>query len=268
MAATGGRSRRYAPNVPLPKFIPPAEVALVAPLRRGSSGSAAFLGLGSDGQQYWVKPSGNPQGSRTLVAEAFVYGVGRLIGAPVPTNALIEIPSTFNWEYADGFRLRGGIGHGSLNVEDVVVAEEWGTYSRLDDNRRRQAYILALWDLCMGVDPQWLHQTTDDYSIWSFDHGFWLAGESDWTIDSLKKIATTPWQFDLDPGVASASGLREAADRIDSLSLATIQAVASSVPLEWETTSQELSELASILFLRTEGVAERLRAAANQSRHS
>lgn len=252
----------------LPKFSPPSQVALVAPLRRGTSGSAAFLGLASDGQQYWIKPPSNPQGSRTLVAEAVAYGIGRLIGAPVPANSLIDIPGAFNWEYAEGYRLRGGIGHGSLNVEDVVVAEEWGTYSRLDDNRRRQAHILALWDLCMGDDPQWLHQTTEDYSIWSFDHGFWLAGESDWTIDALKKIATTPWQFELDPGVASASGLREAADRIDGLTLAMIQAVARSVPLEWETTPQELSELASILFLRTEGVAERLRAAANQSRHS
>lgn len=249
-------------------FAPPPRLALLAPFQRGTSGSAAFLGLASDGHQYWVKPPGNPQGPRTLVAEVVTYGIGRLVGAPVPTNALIEIPVTFDWEYADAYRLRGGTGHGSLNVEDVVVAEEWGTHSRLDDNRRRQAHILALWDLCMGVDPQWLHQITDDYSIWSFDHGFWLAGESDWTIDSLKKIGTTPWQFELDPDVASASGLREAADRIDALSLAAIQAVASTVPLEWETTPQELSELASILFLRTEGVAGRLRAAAKQSRHS
>lgn len=196
------------------------------------------------------------------------YSLGRLIGAPVPANALMEIPASFDWEYADGHRLRGGTGHGSLNVEDAVVSEEWGTYSRLDDNRRRQSLVVALWDLCMGVDPQWLHQTTEDYSIWSFDHGFWLAGESDWTIESLHKIGTSPWQFEVDLGVASASGLREAADLVDGLSLATIQAVTTSVPLEWEATPEELSELASILFLRAEGVAERLRTAANQSRHS
>lgn len=67
--------------------------------------------------------------------------------------------------------------------------------------------------------------------------------------------------------MASASGLREAAEQVDGLSLEAIQSVTSGVPLEWETTSLELSELASILFLRTEGVAERLRSAANQSRH-
>lgn len=249
-------------------FVPPCRVSLLAPLQRSASDSGAFLGLASDGQNYWVKPPRNPQGSRTLVAEAVVYGIGRLIGAPVPTDAIVEIPAAFDWEYSAAYRLRGGMGHGSLNIDDAVVAEEWGTYSQLDDNRRRQAYILALWDLCMGGDPQWLYQTTGGYCIWSFDHGFWLAGESDWTIESLKRIGTSPWQFELDPGVASASGLREAADRLDGLSLVEIQAVTSSVPLDWEATKQELSELASVLFLRTEGVTARLRTAANQSRHS
>ena len=97
----------------LPKFSPPPQVALVAPLRRGTSGSAAFLGLASDGQQYWVKPPSNPQGSRTLVAEAVAYGIGRLIGAPVPANSLIEIPGAINREYAEGRRLRGGNGNGA-----------------------------------------------------------------------------------------------------------------------------------------------------------
>ncbi|PPI53163.1 hypothetical protein C5D35_09520 [Rathayibacter toxicus] len=215
-----------------------------------------------------MKPPGNPQGSRTLVAEAVAYGLGRLIGAPVPNNVLVEIPPSLRWDYASGEYLNGGVGHGSEHIEDVVVADDWGVYSQRDDNRRRQAFILTLWDLCMGVDPQWLHQVTADYSIWTFDHGFWLAGEVDWSIDSLRKIGTSPWQYDLDPSVASASALREAADRICHLSLATIQEVTGSVPLEWGTTSGEMSELASILFLRAEGVAARLRAAANQSRHS
>lgn len=247
---------------------PPSRVALVAPLMRGDSGSAAFLGLASDGRQYWVKPPGNPQGSRTLVAEAVAYAIGRLIGAPVPGSVLVEIPPSLRWDYAPAQYLHGGVGHGSEHVEDVIVADDWGVYSHRDDNRRRQAFIIALWDLCMGVDPQWLHQTTEDYSIWTFDHGFWLAGEADWSIDSLRTIGTSPWQYDLDPGVASASALREAADRIDHLSLGTIQGVTGAVPLEWGTTAQELSELASILFLRAERVAERLHAAANQSRHS
>lgn len=245
----------------------PKRLRLVAPIRPSASGSAAFLGLASDGRQYWIKAPNNPQGPRTLVAEFVAYGVGALIEAPVCANALMEIPSALDWSFAQGHRLHGGIGHASLNVEDVVVSDTWGTYSRLDNNRNRQALIVAMWDLCMGVDPQWLHQVTNDYSIWSFDHGFWLAGEVDWSIESLRRIGTNPWLYDLDIGIASAAGLRAAAERVEGLSLTSIQSVTSAVPLEWETTQQELWELGNILFVRAEGVAKRLGQAANQSRY-
>lgn len=173
-------------------------VKLVALLQRADSGSEAMLCLASDGRQYWVKAPDSPQGPRALVAEVIAYGVGRLIGAPVPGNVLVEIPESLSWRYASGRFMRPGVGHGSLNVPDVVVSNEWETYSMRDDNRRRQAFILAIWDLCMGVDPQWLHQVSDDYSIWSFDHGFWLAGEADWDLASLKRIGTAPWRHELD----------------------------------------------------------------------
>jgi hypothetical protein len=249
------------PRIALPRL------TLLAPLQRSQSGSGAFLGLASDGNQYWVKAPENPQGSRTLIAEVVCYGIANLIGAPVPENALIDIPSNFDWVYAEARHLHGGTAHGSKNIADVIESDDWGTYSSRDDNRRRQALILALWDLCLGVDPQWLHKVTDDYSIWSFDHGFWLAGEVDWTLTSLRQIGMSPWQLDLETDVASATRLHEAATRIEALSLGAIQSITRSVPLEWETTSEEMSELASILFLRVEGVAERLRRAGNQSRH-
>lgn len=240
-------------------------VSLVAPLRKSASGSGAFLGLASDGRQYWVKAPNNPQGSRTLIAEAVCYGVGHLIGAPVCENKLIDIPGALRWEFAEGWRLHGGVGHASLNVEDVVESDEWSTYSGRDDNRNRQALILALWDLCMGVDPQWLHQVIADYSIWSFDHGFWLAGESDWSIGWLRSVGVAPWQGDIDLAVASPAGLRMAADRVEALTLASIHSVTSDVPLAWGSTGEELAAVAEILFLRAEGVAGRLRAAADDT---
>ncbi|RTL62472.1 MAG: hypothetical protein EKK42_31680 [Pseudonocardiaceae bacterium] len=117
----------------------------------------------------------------------------------------------------------------------------------------------------MGVDPQWLHQVVADYSIWSFDHGFWLAGEADWTTDGLRKVGVRPWQYDLDVAVASAEALRAAADRVQALTLASIQAVTDEVPLAWSVTREELSVVADLLFVRAEGVAQRLRSAADQS---
>ncbi|QIM19567.1 hypothetical protein G7066_15080 [Leucobacter coleopterorum] len=253
--------------VPASSLQPLPCVQLVAPLQRTASGSEAFLGLASDGNQYWVKAPDNPQGSRTLIAEVIAHGIGRMLGAPVPDTALVNIPAKLPWTYKDGRQMREGVAHGSLNIPNVIESDDWGTYSRRDDNRRRQARILALWDLCMGVDPQWLHQTTADYSIWSFDHGFWLAGESDWDLVSLRQIGTSAWLYDVEPGVASASALHETADSLNDLSLESIQAIANDVPLDWNTTVVELEELTILLHARSAAVANRLRATAAQSRY-
>lgn len=247
--------------------LPPSRVHLLAPIWRSASGSEAFLALASDGRQYWVKAPDNPQGARTLVVEVVVHGIGRVLEAPMPKNVLVDIPAGLSFPYADGRPMRGGIGHGSLNVQDVVVSEEWGTYAEQDHNRWRQAFILAVWDLCLGVDPQWLHRTTDHFSMWSFDHGFWFAGEADWDLPSLRRIGTAPWQHDLDSGVASRRALTAAADAVAALDLTTLQTISGHVPLDWSTTAAELNEVATLIHTRVPGVVNRLRSAARQSRH-
>ena len=111
--------------------------ALVAPIQRSQSNSGAFLALAADGREYWVKPHDNPQGIRTLAAEVIVYGVGRLVDAPVREIVLMDIPS-LRWRYAPQSWLHQGIATASLNVEPVVQSDEWSTFSHLDNNRERQ----------------------------------------------------------------------------------------------------------------------------------
>lgn len=170
-----------------PTIDPMPRVDLVAPLRLTQSGSGTFLALASDGNTYWTKPPANPQGDRTLVTEVLVAGVGALLGAPVVPTALVDIPADLEFTYTPQHKLRAGVGHGSLDVESALQDDSWDVYSTRDDNRRRQARLLALWDLCMGGDAQWLYSALDDFSIWSYDHGFWLGGEGDWTIESLNR---------------------------------------------------------------------------------
>ena len=242
-------------------------VELVAPLEPAGTGAEAFLGLASDNQLYWIKAPDNPQGSRSLIAEVVAYGLGRVLGAPVPSNALVKIPDNLGWRFKDGRTMKAGTGHASLDVPYAVVSDDWATYSDMDDNRHRQAFIFATWDLCMGGDPHWIHQVSADHSIWTIDHGFWLATETDWDLKSLRQIGVRPWQYDLDPSVASATALEQAAESVEGLSLDAIRSITDDVPLDWGTSRAELEELASLLFVRAEGVAERLRRAARQSQH-
>ncbi|HEY5222885.1 MAG TPA: hypothetical protein VIJ18_07550 [Microbacteriaceae bacterium] len=244
-----------------------ARVQLVAPIYRTDGNSGAFVGLASDGQTYFVKPQDTPQGIRSLAAEVVVHAIGRLLAAPVCQNALVQIPAGLNWQYipSQGLYLHEGLGHGSLEITHSVVADEWSTYSGRDHNRERQALIMAIWELCMGGDAQWLHAMNDDFSVWSFDHGFWLGGEGDWSAESLRStgIDTWGWRRDgIDPESASRHALIDAADRVIALSRAEILAAVGLVPVEWAIPREDLDVLADVLYLRTEGVAERLKQAA------
>jgi hypothetical protein len=255
-----GRRRSYSHGVTAGGL---ATTRLLAVLRATESGSGTFLAHCTGGR-YWVKAPNNPQGNHTLAAEVVVHGVGRLIGAPVCENILVELPAGLDFSYAPGHRLRAGVGHGSRDVSPSVVSEAWTTYLDRDDNQKRQARLAALWDLCMGGDPQWLHDEAHDYTIWSFDHGFWLGGgDGDWSPNTLAPIGTTPWHHDgIDPAVTSGAELRAAARTVGGLTRTAIRDVTRQVPVEWNIPMDHLDWLADFLALRADAVAERLEDAA------
>lgn len=240
-------------------------MTLTAVIQGTESGAAAFLGLASDGNRYWVKAQNNPQGARSLVPERIVTNIGRVLGAPVRPIALIEIPATLDHVYAPGYRLRPGFAHGSLDVGQSKVVDDWAGISGRDGNRNRIAYLSALWDLCLGNDPQWLAEFAADSAVWSYDHGFWFAGEVDWNIQSMRRVGVTPW---VAPSIemASCGALEAAAIAVESLTLNELTALSLDVPSEWGAGLDELSAIAGILFERARGVADRLRAIAEQNR--
>lgn len=241
-------------------------VTLVAPVRRGESGSAAFLGIADDEQQYWVKPANNPQGARSLIPERIVTGIGHLIGAPVRPIALVDIPADMTYVYQPGYSLRPGVAHGSRNLTPVMLVDDWRGKASRDGNRGRAAFISALWDLCLGTDPQWLSHFDEDAAIWSFDHGFWLGGEADLDVEALRRIGSSPWAHDgLD--TASREALLSAATSISALTSDGIQEVCHSVPLQWSTTANELTSVGDLIFARVPGVVERLQQAARSTIH-
>lgn len=85
------------------------------------------------------------------------------------------------------------------------------------------------------------------------------------SIAGLRRVGIRPWLYDLDISTVSANGLRVGADRVHALSAPAIRAVAASVPLGWGVEREELSTIADLLFVRTEGVEQRLRAAADDN---
>jgi hypothetical protein len=149
-----------------------ADLRLVAPLKQGNrGGSGAFLGLGSDNERYWIKPLNNLQGARVPATEQIVGRAGALLGAPTCGVRTIEIANDFaGWEFRTGRRLEPGIAHGSRHIHDA--ADVAGLDRRHeDDNGRRHAYMIALFDWCWGEDVQGLVVLSDQSRFYSHDHG-------------------------------------------------------------------------------------------------
>ncbi|MBS1905483.1 MAG: hypothetical protein JST33_02715 [Actinobacteria bacterium] len=237
-------------------------IVLRAPRERArSSGAGAFLGLADDGRTYWVKVPGNPQGDQVLVNEVIVGELGRLIGAPVRERVLIRIPPSISrWDMFPAGRSDAPlIAHGSLHVPGAIDDDDL-RYTRRDDNARRQSAMVALWDLCLGEDPQWLYETTAAYSMWSYDHGLWFTtGEGDWEESVLRRLVTTDGTFPHIPTGLDRRRLLDVADAILGLTPEALLSVMSAVPVEWGTDDRSLEAMAWFLFRRREPVAQRLR---------
>lgn len=237
-----------------------AETTLRNPVRKSGGGTGAFLGLANNGKQYWVKVPNNPQGTQVIVNEVVVAGVGDLLGAPVRPTALIAVPDTLQeWRIAPGIPLRGCVAHGS---EHLAQAEENDSfeYRGRDDNRSRQAQLIALWDLCMGGDPQWLYDLGNEYSTWSFDHGLWLGGDGYWTRESLIASRDIEWPWEESVAGLDRTSFSAFAHQVEAITPEQVLTVLARVPVEWGTSNEDLETLGWFIYYRRAAAARRLRA--------
>jgi hypothetical protein len=242
---------------------PTGILTMVAPLGTSpGGGSGSFPCLASDGQKWFVKAPNQSQGGMVLVTEYIVGRLGRLIEAPTCRGEIIEVPSDLaGFEFQPGAKLAAGYGHGTLMISAAV--EVRGTPGRRfeDDNRQRHVGIFALYDWCWGSDEQWLHCTTDDWRIYSHDHGWYLppSGPS-WDAASLMTSVHVPHPLPADAAGLDSETAADVASRLDALDRTAVRDVLMGVPLAWGVEDTDLEVLGWFLEERAPDVAARLRA--------
>lgn len=234
-------------------------ISMIFP-ERGQGGSMALPVLATDGQRWWVKPLSNPQGQRVTINEYIVGRIGNAIAAPTCEVSLIEIgPDHVGYEITPGRALEAGYAYCSADVPDVYEVKSALAHRLRDDNRSRHAGVYALWDLCFGSDPQWLHQKTDDERIFSHDHGHYFPSGPDWTVDSLNAHVGEAHPL---PDAATdllPDAVNGVAGRVEALSAAAILPILLSIPAGWPIEDEALEALGWFIEERSGPVAQRLR---------
>jgi len=242
---------------------PAGELRVVACLQQGrATASSPFLASGSDGHQWWVKPP-QVQLKKALVTEYVVGRVGQLIGAPVCETAVIEIPtSLLPWEFRPGQQLPTGFGSATRDLPGVVT-EIRGSLSHRgdDDNARRHGGVYALVDWCFGDDLQWLLHTSDQWTLYSHDHGWYLPpGGPDWSLASLRAAVDVAGPVPGTPTGLDKTHLDRLADGLEAVTREALQKIMMDVPISWPVAGAELECLGWYLEHRAPLVAARLRA--------
>lgn len=224
-------------------------------------GSLPFKGLGSDGEIYWIKLPSDPQLRRVPTTEQLVAGMGLLIGAPVCDTRLMAIPQEFDGEKLDnGTVLQSGVVHASRDVGNCSF-DKWyePQFRTQDDNRRRHAGYFALFDWCWGNDMQWLYGLQDDRKTYSHDHGHFLPGAPNWTVETLAQSAELSHELAADGDGLDDNELHRLAVRLDSLTMEEMASVVRKIPAVWPVTDEELENAAAFFDIRRKPTAGRLR---------
>jgi hypothetical protein len=232
-----------------------------SPADNPGGGSCAFIGRSTDGRDWRIKASNNPQGPSTLVAEIIAGSIGELIAAPVCAAEVMWIGE----EHA-GFKyckqnqqltLEIGYASASLEVPDVVELRGSLQHQLSDDNPRRQVGVAAVYDLCWGGDDQWLYQGTSDQRIYSHDHGLYLwSGQ--WWSQNLDQLCGEPRTPPGDLASLDAEAIDQMAFRLRGLTWEQIEKVLCKVPPGWPATDDQLVQLGRWLLKRAPGTADRL----------
>lgn len=220
--------------------------------------------VGDDGRSYWTKWPGNPHGALSMAHEWIVSRLALSLAAPACEGVLIYVDSDLVQGLSiGGVQPRGGVWFGSRFVNGVE-STRIERVSR-DGNAQRVPAYLALWNLCLGCDEQFIYDQSSDSQVWSIDHGLWFdSHEGDWTPELLARAVERGWDQPDWSGSRRVDprSLHEAATALEQLSSETIGDVVGNVPVEWKVSDEQLLALGEFIHNRRKPVAQLLRSAA------
>lgn len=225
------------------------EIAIPVGVAQGTSRPARVVC--NDGQKYVTKGrrQSKPPTGRMLFADQVVGRLAAFIDAPVPEVVLINVPAELidssyyllDWE--------PGIAHGSVQVAHVEDSRDVLFQGALE-NKPRFASLAVLYGWTVAADHQFLYEKQPPRPVWSADHGDFLFGGPDGTVDDFVAApvaAVHPIVTEAMPGrdmlVAAVKRLALVSDRSIAFAVAL-------PPDSWGVTMEERTAIARGLAAR------------------
>ena len=205
----------------------------VQPLREGGSLPAV---VATDDGMYVVKFRGAGQGAKALVAELIVGGLAAAVGLPVPTLAIVELPSQFGRsepdpEIQDLLRASHGTNVGLRYLDGAFNFALTAAGEHISPSLASR----IVWLDALLTNPDRTHRNPNiliwERSPWLIDHGAALYAHHDWASVDAERTRT---RFPLIKDhvlLSLASELEDAdADLVTRLDEAALEAVLAAVP--------------------------------------
>jgi len=137
----------------------------------------------NNGKDYLVK---GLQNNRMIVNEQVVGVLGELLGAPVPSPTLIDLPDALIKTQNEMSHMPPGVSHGSPWVSDCSDRDNHVKHTDLPENKPRFTALAVLYSWVHGNDKQWIYSNNSPYLVYSVDHGHFFPGGPEWKVNDLK----------------------------------------------------------------------------------
>jgi hypothetical protein len=248
---------------PIPAPAPPlAAIRAHTFIQRRATVSAPVDLRCDDGRTYVVKArqANRPEVARMMIADHVVGRAGRLLGAPVPDVAFIDVPAELVMAQAELANLIPGIAHGSRFIDNTSERDVLSHVAE-PDNRTRFALLAVLYGWAHAADHQFIYEKTPPHRVYSHDHGHFFPpgpqGAPHWSSASLASHHNADLDMALVQGCTlTLEEIDVAIARLRNIVPADIQAVVAGVPADWDITDVERAALIEFLTSRRDALTE------------
>lgn len=233
----------------LPKQAPTTTLEPYELHRVMQTASRPMLCTCSDDADYYIKGGEN---GRRLASDYIVARLGRLLDAPVPEVALVNVSQDFvDANHAQISHVRPGLGNASpllKNCRDTFNVVE--THRRA--NNRRYAALAVLFGWAVATDHQFLIDNNTNL-VWAVDFSHFFPKQGNWNIEDLDHFSVGPCEPDRYISNACAISEESWREMCRALAHVTAQQIADivgSVPNFWGLSRRDKANLAWFLGRR------------------